>query len=75
MPATASTEEANQTRSAPMEFEVAHSFPESRVLASYPLPQGTYAIGNACFCKFFAPPLSRVAHPLVAASLTPRPPC
>jgi hypothetical protein len=48
--ATASTAETNdQKRSTPMEFEVAHSFSESRVLASYPLPQGTNAIGNACF--------------------------
>ena len=56
-----------------MEFEVAHSFPESRLLASYPLLQGTNAIGNARFCNLFAPPLSQVAHLLVAASFTPRP--
>jgi hypothetical protein len=59
--ATASPEETNEhVRSAPMEFEVAHSvFPESRVLASYPssILKAQMQSSSARFCKFFATPV------------------
>ncbi len=72
---TASAEETNdQTRSTLMEFEVAHSFPEGRVLASYPLPQGTLQSAMRAFAKFFAPPLSQVAHPTWFLHRPPPPP-
>jgi hypothetical protein len=59
--ATASPEETNEhVRSAPMEFEVAHSlFPESRVLASYPSSQGTNAIFKCALLQILRHPCLR----------------